>query len=63
VIGTRRRDKIINDDIRNKLQVESLNDTVNKYREKWENHVERMTKNGIPRQMTDYQLQEIRNRG
>jgi hypothetical protein len=33
MIGKTRRGKIKNDDIRNKLHVESLNDTVDEYRE------------------------------
>jgi hypothetical protein len=40
-----------------------LNYIVNKEKENWKPHVQRMTKNKIPRKMMDYQLQEIRSRG
>jgi hypothetical protein len=43
------RDKISNV-IRNKLHADSLNDPVNKYREKWLSHAQRMNTDRIPRQ-------------
>jgi hypothetical protein len=39
VTGMARRDNIKNDDIRNKLHVESLNDTVSKYKENYNDNV------------------------
>jgi hypothetical protein len=42
--------------------VERLNNSVNKCKENWNNHVQRMTGNGIPRQMVEYEFQRIRSR-
>jgi hypothetical protein len=53
VTGITRRYKITNYNIRNKLYVESLNGTVNKYRKRWKNHVQRMTENTV-RRWSDY---------
>jgi hypothetical protein len=47
----------------NKVHAETLNGTVNIYRENWKNHVQCMTENVIRRKMMDYQLQGIRSRG
>jgi hypothetical protein len=51
VIGKTRGDNIKNNDIRNKQHMESLNNTVNRYRDNWKSHPYRMTENGISRQM------------
>jgi sarcosine oxidase delta subunit len=53
VIVTTIRDTIRNDDSRNKLCIGSLNGTVNKCRERWKTHVQRMTENRSPRQMVE----------
>jgi hypothetical protein len=43
--------------------VEKEYDSINKYREKWRNQVQRMSGNRIPREMMKYQLPGLRNSG
>jgi hypothetical protein len=53
VTGKARGDKIKNNDIRNKLRMENLNNTLNRYRDNWKSRLLRMTENGISRQTVD----------
>jgi hypothetical protein len=39
----------------NKLHLESLNDTGNKYRKNWKRDVQRMRESILPRQIVDHQ--------
>lgn len=41
--GIRRADRIANDTIRNELTIEPLEEKVKIYKNKWKEHVERMT--------------------
>jgi hypothetical protein len=59
VIGITRQDKVRNGNIRNKLHLGSVHDTLNKFTENCRNHVQGIINYRIPRQMVNYQLQGI----
>jgi hypothetical protein len=50
-MGVTRQDRLTNEAIGKTLNVNSLNDTVSKYRDNWFNHVGRMDHSRFPRYM------------
>jgi hypothetical protein len=53
-MGVTRQDRITTEAIRNTLNVNSLNDTISKYRDNWFNHMRRMDHSRFPRYMLSY---------
>jgi hypothetical protein len=53
-IGVTRQDRLTNEAIRKTLSVNSLNDTSNKYRDNWFNHIRRMDYSRFPRYVLSY---------
>jgi hypothetical protein len=49
-----RQDKLINEAIRKTLKVDSLNDTISKYRENWFNHLTCIDHSSFPHYMLSY---------
>jgi hypothetical protein len=59
-----RQDRLTNEAIRKKtLNVNSLNDTISKYRDSWFNHMRRMDRNRFPRYMLSYKPTRKRSPG
>jgi hypothetical protein len=53
-MGVTRQDRLTTEAIRKTLNVNSLNDTVSKYRHNWFNHIRRMDHSRFPRYMLSY---------
>ncbi|KAJ4439494.1 hypothetical protein ANN_07618 [Periplaneta americana] len=63
VKGCTRLDRYRNDDIRNELNLLPIIDKIKEYRIRWSNHLRRMDKERIPKQVLDYKPQGRRNIG
>ena len=55
------RDRLRNDNIRNILGIYNLKERIKQYTQGWTDHVERMLKNRIPKQMLAYNPKGRRN--
>jgi hypothetical protein len=53
-MGVIRQDRLTNEAIRKTLSVNSLNDTISKYRDNWFNHIRRIDHSRFPRYMLSY---------
>jgi hypothetical protein len=53
-MGVTRQDRLTNEAIRKTLNVNSLYDTISKYRHSWFNHIKRMDHDRFPRYMLSY---------
>jgi hypothetical protein len=53
-LGVTRQDRLTNEAIRKTLKVNSLNDTISKYKDNWFNHITRMDHSSFPRCMLSY---------
>jgi hypothetical protein len=49
VKGCTRQDRLRNEDIRNELGIEPIQDKLSIYRQNWETHLERMSEERIPK--------------
>lgn len=63
VKGCTRLDRYRNDDIRNELNLLPIIDKIKEYRIRWSNHLRRMDKERIPKQVLDYKPQGRRDIG
>ena len=54
VEGVSRSDRIPNDEIRQRLEISAILDKINKNKENWKNHVNRMSPNRLPKQILSY---------
>jgi hypothetical protein len=54
VKGCARHDRLRNEDIRNELGVEPIQDKLSNYRENWKTHLRRMPEERIPTQRSTY---------
>jgi hypothetical protein len=62
-MGVTRQDSLANEAIRKTLNVNSLSDTISKYRDKWFNHIRRMDHSRLPRYMLSYKPNGKRSLG
>jgi hypothetical protein len=62
-MGVIRHDRLTNEAIRKTLNVNSLNDTISKYRDKFFNCIRRMNHSGFPRYMLSYKPTRMRSLG
>ncbi|XP_075210566.1 uncharacterized protein LOC142317911 [Lycorma delicatula] len=62
LIGARRMDKIRNEDICQDFGIYSINNKIHHYRSNWEQYLERMHNNRIPKQSLLYALAGKRDR-
>jgi hypothetical protein len=62
-MGVTRQDTLSNEAIRKTLNVNSLNDTIGKYRDNWFNHIRRTDHSRLPRYMLSYKPTRKRSLG
>ncbi|KDR13155.1 hypothetical protein L798_11339 [Zootermopsis nevadensis] len=62
-LGITRRDKVWNEEVRNRMDVRGLVERVEEARMKWYGHVKRMGEGRIARQMLDMRVGGTRPRG
>jgi hypothetical protein len=55
VKGCRRHDGPRNENIRNELEVEPIQDKLSNFRENWKTYLERMPEEKVPKQVVQYQ--------
>ena len=63
IAGYTRLDRKRNNEIRQELEIETLNDTLTNYRTNWRQHVLRMEEHRIPKAAFNYRPQGRRNIG
>jgi uncharacterized protein YydD (DUF2326 family) len=62
-MGVTRQDRLTNEALRKTLNVNSLNNAISKYREKWFNHIGQMDHSRLPRYTLSYKPTRKRSLG
>uniref|UniRef100_A0A8D8R0B7 Endonuclease-reverse transcriptase n=1 Tax=Cacopsylla melanoneura TaxID=428564 RepID=A0A8D8R0B7_9HEMI len=63
IVGKTRRDRIRNEEIRRSVDVEKLQDKIERSRLKWYGHMQRMNEERIPKNIFNQQIEGRRRRG
>jgi len=63
VTGYTRLDKIRSEDIRQELEISGIQDVRLKYKQNWNNHLERMDNSRLPKHALNYKPRGRRDRG